>query len=104
MIQMRLIDADKMKYSIEKQVELIRLFDNDELTEYAEIIANGILQELDNVPTVDAVEVIRCKDCKRFDPDTGLIGLGICEIYEGVTAEYGFCHHGKRKDGDSDDE
>lgn len=56
-----------------------------------------------DAPVIDAVEVVRCKYCKRFDPDTGLVGLGICEIYEGVTAEYGFCHHGKRKDGEQDD-
>lgn len=53
--------------------------------------------------TRNKVEVVRCKNCKRFDPDTGLVGLGICEIHEGITAEYGFCHHGKRKDGEQDD-
>lgn len=95
---MRLIDADKMKYSIEKQVELIRLFDNDKLTEYAEIIANGILQELDNVPTADAVEVVRCKDCKYWRDDH------TCREHSLVSpmGANEFCSRGER--GEQDDE
>ena len=69
---MRLIDAD----------EALRLF-GEEYEETKELIHNGETQ-LDSlaegfteayhiikyvVPTVDAVEVVRCKDCKHYKPD-----------------------------------
>lgn len=87
---MRLIDADKIIYTwtVDADGE-----------EHDGITLQSIIHKM---PTVDAVEVVRCKGCKRFDPDTGLIGLGICEIYKGVTAEYGFCHHGERKDDEAE--
>lgn len=48
-------------------------------------------------------EVVRCRDCKHYDPDTGIRCLGECEIYDGfLVAEYGFCHHGERKDGEQE--
>lgn len=59
----RLIDADK----------IIR-FLNDE---YHGMISDESMKiyqieiMIDNAPTVDAVEVVRCKDCKHWDSGTG---------------------------------
>lgn len=57
----RLIDADLMKNSIESS-------DTDEniLISPQELIAT-LIRWIDNRPTVDAVEVVRCKDCKWYD-------------------------------------
>lgn len=48
---MRLIDADELKtiLSIRRTIETIQ-------------------HAVDNAPTVDAVPVVRCKDCKWYDP------------------------------------
>lgn len=59
---------------------------------------------LDDAPTIDAVEVVRCKDCKHYRPGTGLnAGHGWCNEPPLGTAlavsEDFFCKYGKRKEG-----
>ena len=49
-------------------------------------------------PTIDAVEVVRCKDCiRRYDTDE----CSMCFLIEGKYYEYtngnGFCDRGERK-------
>ena len=51
-------------------------------------------------PTIDAVPVVRCKDCiRRYDTDE----CPMCFLIEGKYYEYtngnGFCDHGERKEG-----
>lgn len=82
----RLIDADKL----ERQ----EYWGNERCFDYVD--AEGI----DNAPTVDAVEVVRCKDCKHYD-------LGVClKIYSNGNAHpeawqprrpEDFCSYGERK-------
>ena len=52
-------------------------------------------KQIADAPTIDAVEVIRCKDCKHYD------GKWLCKI-SGVPSRkpYDFCSHGIRKDDD----
>ena len=47
-------------------------------------------------PTVDAVEVVRCKDCKWYNPRGGVAGQKtiICSYQPGDF----FCAYGERKD------
>ena len=51
------------------------------------------------LPTVDAVEVVRCKDCARFDKKRG------CNLVEGlnIAKTNSFCSYGERKDGEQHD-
>lgn len=93
----RYIDADA----------LIEIFDKDEYdrvrNEYqsgyndgllhAEVVADDLA---DDMPTVDAVEVIRCKDCKYWDgddDDTFCSELGIFG-----TGPNSYCSYAKRKE------
>lgn len=92
----RLIDADKIM---------------DELRDYADRkcangymdTANGILSAVNyirnNVPRVDSVEVVRCKNCKHMEhtPDS----LRWCNVWCGINGmgDEGFCNYGERKDG-----
>ena len=51
-------------------------------------------------PTIDAVPVVRCKDCiRRYDTDE----CPMCFLIEGRYCEYtnenGFCDRGERKEG-----
>lgn len=77
----RLIDADKL---------LENKFKNDiSWTAFEKLIKRQ--------PTVDAVEVVRCKDCKYwYDNKPGRI-LGKCAYIKQVTPEFTFCGYGKRK-------
>ena len=87
---MRTIDADKL-------VDM--LYDN----EFAVLCPlDEVSGVVDACPTVDAVVVTRCKDCKHYD-------LGVClKIYSDGNAQKDswqsrnpddFCSHGERKDG-----
>lgn len=59
----RYIDAEKLKRSIEAQCRVLRAIGIDELTEMTDVLSAGFIQEIENAPTVDVVEVVRCKDC-----------------------------------------
>ena len=82
----------------EKQSSEKRLIDANALIK--EACAEGAYGYVDakqiaDAPTIDAVEVIRCKDCKHYD------GKWLCKI-SGVPSRKpcDFCSHGERKDGD----
>lgn len=52
-------------------------------------------------PTVDAVEVIRCKDCKKWFRHTEVDReRGECRRYQTTKHETGYCDRGERKDND----
>ena len=53
---MRLIDADALKN------DNWNVFED----EYGLPVAYVLVEDIRNAPTVDAVEVIRCKDCKHY--------------------------------------
>ncbi len=60
--------------------------------------ADDIARLIDAAPTVDAVEVVRCKDCGQFK--RGKYSGGTClrtGLYRALTN--GFCLHGIRREG-----
>lgn len=56
---------------------------------------------LDNTPTIDAVEVVRCKDCKHLS-NVRVVPKGerICLRYCCGKSDEGFCDEGKRREDD----
>ena len=63
------------------------------LTNYATLI-------LREAPTIDAVQVVRCKDCiRRYDTDECPMCFLIEGNYYDYTNENGFCDRGERKEG-----
>ena len=62
---------------------------------------------INDAPTVDAVEVVRCRECKHWKP-TGSKGgksfsdmeyIGCCEFTKYCRRESDFCSYGERKGG-----
>lgn len=55
---------------------------------------------VESFPSADAVEVVRCKDCKHWyaDADTGMA----CEFTNMGQPADGYCNWGERKGGDSE--
>lgn len=88
----RLIDADRALEIVHEQgIAHPNVY---YLTNYA----MAILQE---APTVDAVEVVRCRDCiKRYDTDECPMCFLNRGLYVECTKDDGFCDLGERKDGD----
>lgn len=56
---------------------------------------NGLLGLIEKAPTVDAVQVVRCKYCKYRDGAPGQPNIQC-----GNMPEDGFCSYGERKEGD----
>ena len=55
-----------------------------------------------DAPTIDAVPVVRCKDCKHciwFEEYAGSY-YPFCTTYAGHIGENDFCSYGERKDGE----
>ena len=53
---------------------------------------------LADVPTVDAVEVVRCKDCKKWEYDENFSGW--CVEWRRRTLGDHFCSYGERREGE----
>ena len=58
-----------------------------------------VLEWIEQAPTVDAVKVVRCKDCKWL---YGVMDNYCCINHKGLVeiCENSFCSYGERKDGD----
>lgn len=89
---------------------MARLIDADALIE--EALTEGAYGYVDakqiaDAPTVNAVAVVRCKDCKHWNIHKGNdpTQLYFCNFdnlwSKPCRAPYDFCSHGERKDGDS---
>ena len=50
---------------------------------------------LNEQPTVDAVEVVRCKDCEHYQEETVSCPYSVINRYPND-----FCSYGKKRDGD----
>ena len=85
---MRLIDADALK----RRAITVRFFGKD--------IMMVPTAEIDNAPTIDAVEVVRCKDCKASRVYGKTTQWLACEnVMEGqATDPGGYCYLAVRKE------
>lgn len=57
---------------------------------------------LENEPTIDAVPVVRCRDCKHWNNACCGLGTGDCHVLERITFETFFCSYGERKENNND--
>lgn len=60
---------------------------------------NGMVRLLEKAPAVDAVEVVRCRDCKHYKPDEYECGCDFAGGLPYVKAD-DFCSYGERRDYD----
>lgn len=102
---MRLIDADKAKEVLTKLLYETALNNSGGASLMCEDIAENRLETwVGLVPTVDAVEVVRCKDCVFFMPATVDWVPCLCcnrQINNGrlfATTEEKYCAWGERKE------
>lgn len=55
----------------------------------------GVDGTIEAMPTIDAVEVVRCKDCKHFD---GSYSYPICCRFEDNVKPDDYCSYGEKKE------
>lgn len=74
-----------------------RYIDADNLQRvYKEIHGGKRSLLIDTEPTVDVVEIVRCKDCKHYETDGG--ALMVCKVSALNTNDDDFCSYGERAD------
>ena len=93
----KLIDADKINYHEHTEC----MWHGD-----FETVRTVTDKEIAEIPTVDAVPVVRCRDCKWFAENRNGEWYG-CWLFNAILAnesekprEDDFCSYGERKDGD----
>ena len=92
----RLIDADALMDVI-RQHEY-RLATKQGSIDYG-MFTLGIQQAVDEQPTVDAVEVIRCRECKHCDPENHHCDHPMSTSAPLSRKPDDFCSYGERKEG-----
>ena len=70
-------------------------------------IKDNFMKAITEAPTIDAVEVVRCKDCKHYKPQKKSAHwenrANYCNRVVTIkTQPYDFCSYGERKDGDDE--
>ena len=101
---MRLIDADELiKIITENVYTIIHEWNSIE----PGMSLNGIMQAIDEQTIIDAIQVVRCKDCTYWqDQKEGVVEVPICKYdcrwdKKGVVIVMGaddYCSHGERKE------
>ena len=89
---MRLIDADCLQLRVDLKG-----------TNKFGMLDENIRDFIDTAPTIDAVPVVRCKDCKHIRPEvdayTGeTVGYWCAELDIGSIDVDDFCSNGERKE------
>jgi hypothetical protein len=99
---MKLIDADKLKTELDAWARIIQNPDH--------YMRADALHIIDTAPEIDAVPVVRCKDCQYWEYDhnyDSTIAFGYCRCRdwqtpwsesEIETVGMGYCHHGVKKE------
>ena len=89
----RLIDANRAMEIVRNQG--IAHPNAYHLTNYTTLIRR-------EAPTVDAVEVVRCRECKHWLKDVTVCSgfVGRCDFANYMVGANGYCSYGERKDGD----
>ncbi len=104
---MRLIDADNITGAKFHGLPYTHIVPRDVKLESYMLGWNDAIDAIVEVePTIDAVEVVRCKDCKWWGRDvTYKDGSKAIDCKKGWSGDAnGYCYRAERKDGDSDDE
>ena len=102
---MRLGDLDALYQELSKEADHCLEIGTKTGISWATALQQAKLLTI-NAPTIDAVEVVRCKDCMLYEArskDSGYCHYwGCVEGMELSRVEFDdFCSYGERKDGDS---
>ena len=88
----------------------MRLIDADFLIDYWEpdvgrrFVADNFLWTVELAPTIDAVPVVRCRDCKYFDTmSSNDFNIPYCREWLSVTAKNGYCHKAEKEEGEGEE-
>lgn len=90
------IDKEKLLKDIESTVLFTAKTDAIQTNEMRG--ANKVIDRIKAAPAEDVVEVVRCKDCERYEYDEEYV-TGFCFKLDKpfVTSENHYCSHGRKR-------
>lgn len=94
---MRLIDADKAVEQIKEWLDQTRAIPLD-TSYYFELL--GCVEDCS---TIDAVPVVRCKECEYYNTTGCSKGFGWCENIDRGTSDNFYCANGKQLNKERED-
>ena len=96
---MRLCDFDEIKIQVKRQYEDCHGYSGNKKAIYREAIL-AVRSILHSAKTIDAVPVVRCRECKYRFKNNGHSKAG-CPIVDANVwmDDDDFCSHGERKEG-----
>ena len=96
---MRLIDADKLSRELREIADYPRVRNTGKTCDLANLAFHFLALMVDDEPTIDAVPVVRCKDCiyRPHEPNTK--GFFVCNASGMEIRNDDFCSYGERKEG-----
>ena len=84
------ISDETIRHMVEEQITYSAFWDL--ATEIDKTIRDSVLEDIDAEPSVDAVQVVRCKDCKhRSDHHCKKHNISVCL--------FDYCSYGERREG-----
>lgn len=92
--EMRLIDANALMQDLKEEHDYI-MCDPDvgNNMKWREAVCFGrVRKAIENAPTVDAVKVVRCKDCKQYNELSE-----VCSFWHGVRHPEHYCGEGEKR-------
>ena len=107
---MRLCDLDEIKIRVKRQYEDCHGYSGNKKAIYREAIL-AVRSILHSAKAIDAVPVVRCRECKHWKPSGSKAGnsfsdmeyIGGCEFTKYCRRESDFCSYGERKEGADND-
>ena len=93
----RLIDADKLLTAYGIGIETAVKYPIGDGHGYDTMMLYEIKDMIDNAPTVDAVDVVRCKDCKNWKLVWDELHACICARGMLYTKANEYCSHGRKE-------
>lgn len=104
---MRLINADKLKTSLNETVDAAIKWHEDCLGEIMQNRSEATITafvecilRVKEQPTIDAVEVVRCKDCRYRGNGYEGFGYYVCTELHQLMYEDEYCSRGERREAD----
>ena len=91
---MRLINADEVRKKAVPHTRGEHGYSAD-IRKWAVLVG-----DIDDAPTIDAVPVVRCKDCNKSEPSNVWDGWIYCTANAVHQKDDNFCSYGERKDGE----
>ena len=95
---MRLIDADALIQDLDELQKDMIFTSHGERMIFDDMIDFAV-NRIEDAESIDAVPVVRCKDCKHWIPCQGeeLKGHMYCEWAQWLVGENAYCVYGERK-------